>query len=150
MRDKSSGWGGCLGWIIMLVILQAIGQWFTGGGWKIVLTFFLVVTGAWIIYSVMKYRQGMNMREAELEQQKQIKFEEMERAVLKLAAQNEGYVTAVDIAMTTNLSLDEARELLDQLHKKSYAALRVAENGSFVYYFDGFLNQKQRKEAEKV
>ncbi|MCS7463368.1 hypothetical protein N0M98_25005 [Paenibacillus doosanensis] len=148
--SNRSGWGGCFTWLLILGLLQIVAEWFTGGGWKIILLFTIIVGVAWIIYNVAKNKHEMKLREKDLEQQKHIKFEEMERTVLKIAVQNEGYVTAVDIAMTTNLTLDEAGELLDQLKRKGYATLRVAENGSFVYHFDSILNQKQKKEAERV
>jgi TM2 domain-containing membrane protein YozV len=64
-----------------------------------------------------------------------------ERTVLRLAKANKGIVSANDLALEANISLDEAKRELDSLVSKGYAELRVKNSGALVYtipeYLDG-------------
>jgi hypothetical protein len=46
--------------------------------------------------------------------------------------------------------LEEAGDILEQLRKKGYAKLRVAENGSYVYQIDGLLTPQQKRDSERL
>ena len=56
-----------------------------------------------------------------------------ERTILKLAKENKGILTVSEVALGANVSIDEAKNLLDALTSKGFAELRVRKSGSLVY-----------------
>lgn len=61
-----------------------------------------------------------------------------EREILQLARQHEGELTVGDVAINTSLSLDEARQVLDQLAFRSFCSKQVIPNGAVLYHFPDF------------
>lgn len=61
-----------------------------------------------------------------------------ERAILRIAKANSGMVTAGEVAIEANISLDEAQKQLDTLAKKGIAQVRVRSSGVLVYFFPEF------------
>ena len=59
--------------------------------------------------------------------------ENPERAVLRIAKENKGIITASEVALAADISIDEARKTLDALVSKGYAELRVRQSGTLVY-----------------
>jgi TM2 domain-containing membrane protein YozV len=59
--------------------------------------------------------------------------ENVERVILKVAKQNKGILTASDLALAANVSIEEARRELDILVSKGFAELRVRQSGTLVY-----------------
>ena len=59
--------------------------------------------------------------------------ENPERAILKLAKENKGVLTVSDVALRADVSIDEAKKLLETLVSKGFAELRVRKSGSLVY-----------------
>lgn len=76
--------------------------------------------------------------------------ENAEKIVLRIAAQNQGLVTPMEIAIASDLSMDEASRILEDMRKKGYASLRVADNGSYVYEIEGLLSMQQKKDSERL
>jgi hypothetical protein len=64
--------------------------------------------------------------------------EDMERAVLQLAAERQGVLSVTDVATYTALSLEEAQEVLNQLNLKNFNAMDVSEEGIILYKFHGY------------
>jgi Fic family protein len=59
--------------------------------------------------------------------------ESVERVILKLAKENNGMLTASEVALAANISIDDAKKDLDALLKKGIAELRVRKSGALVY-----------------
>ncbi|MDR2102379.1 MAG: TM2 domain-containing protein [Treponema sp.] len=59
--------------------------------------------------------------------------ETVERVILKLAKENKGILTASEVALTANISIEEAKKDLDILVSKGFAELRVRKTGTLVY-----------------
>jgi TM2 domain-containing membrane protein YozV/predicted transcriptional regulator len=59
--------------------------------------------------------------------------ESIERIILKIARENKGILTASEVALTANISIDEAKKDLDALVSKGFAELRVRKSGTLVY-----------------
>jgi TM2 domain-containing membrane protein YozV len=57
----------------------------------------------------------------------------VERVILKLAKENSGVLTASEVALAANISIDDAKKDLDALLKKGIAELRVRKSGTLVY-----------------
>jgi hypothetical protein len=62
-----------------------------------------------------------------------------ERAVLRLAEEEQGRVTVLEVAGRCNLTVDEATKLLDGLVLREIARQQVSEVGVLVYVFPGLL-----------
>lgn len=59
--------------------------------------------------------------------------ESVERVILKLAKENNGILTASEVALAANISIDDAKKDLDALLNKGIAELRVRKSGALVY-----------------
>lgn len=59
--------------------------------------------------------------------------------ILKLAAHNDGRLTAEEAAVECNLSVEQAQFLLDNLVENGSADTWVSDSGSMVYVFRGLL-----------
>ncbi|AEF86797.1 TM2 domain protein [Treponema primitia ZAS-2] len=59
--------------------------------------------------------------------------ETVERTILRLAKQNKGILTASEVALEANISMDDAKKVLDTLVNKGFAELRVRQSGTLVY-----------------
>jgi len=59
--------------------------------------------------------------------------EPVERIILRLAKANKGILTASEVALAANISIDEAKKDLDVMVNKGFAELRVRQSGALVY-----------------
>ena len=59
--------------------------------------------------------------------------ENVERVILKLAKANKGILTASELALSANISMEEAKRDLDAMVSKGFAELRVRQSGTLVY-----------------
>jgi TM2 domain-containing membrane protein YozV/predicted transcriptional regulator len=59
--------------------------------------------------------------------------ESVEHVILKLAKANKGILTASELALSANISMEEAKKDLDALVTKGFAELRVRQSGNLVY-----------------
>jgi TM2 domain-containing membrane protein YozV/predicted transcriptional regulator len=59
--------------------------------------------------------------------------ESVERVILRTAKQNKGIITASEVALEANISMEEAKKALDILVNKGFAEIRVRQSGTIVY-----------------
>ena len=59
--------------------------------------------------------------------------EPVERAILKQAKANKGILTASELALSANISMEEAKNALEAMVNKGFAELRVRQSGTIVY-----------------
>ncbi|MDR1352819.1 MAG: TM2 domain-containing protein [Treponema sp.] len=59
--------------------------------------------------------------------------ETVERVILRAAKQNKGIVTASEVALEANISMEDAKKALDTLVTKGFAEIRVRKSGTIVY-----------------
>jgi TM2 domain-containing membrane protein YozV len=57
----------------------------------------------------------------------------IEQSILKVARINKGILTPADLALTGNISLDDAKKALDAMVSKGFAEIQVRKTGSLVY-----------------
>lgn len=62
-----------------------------------------------------------------------------EKQILLTAKEEKGIVTPALVALKTDLSIQEAEKLLEEMARKGYAAMRVTESGRIEYEFPEFL-----------
>jgi predicted transcriptional regulator len=83
----------------------------------------------------MPYRRGsslwryVNDGDAHVVKEK----ESVERVILKIAKEHKGILTASEVALGANISIDEAKKNLDALVSKGFAEIRVRKSGTLVY-----------------
>lgn len=58
-----------------------------------------------------------------------------EKTVLRLAAEHAGEVTITNVTLQTDLSLDDARTLLESLHERGFCERMQTETGATIYRF---------------
>jgi predicted transcriptional regulator len=61
------------------------------------------------------------------------KKEPIERVILKLAKESKGILTASELALAANISMEIAKRDLDAMVTKGFAELRVRQSGALVY-----------------
>jgi ABC-type nickel/cobalt efflux system permease component RcnA len=61
--------------------------------------------------------------------------EETEGAVLKVARERQGVISAVDVAADCGMSLEQAEEILDRLQRRGFSEMDVLDSGVVVYRF---------------
>jgi len=66
-----------------------------------------------------------------------------ERAILKIAKENNGIVTVSDVSLGANISIDEAKKVLETLVSKGFAELRVRKSGSLVYVIPDMMDKDE-------
>ncbi len=64
--------------------------------------------------------------------------ERPEKTVLRVAKENNGIVSPGEVALESDISIDDARKLLDKLVGSGVAELRVRSSGVVVYFFPEF------------
>jgi uncharacterized protein (UPF0333 family) len=78
------------------------------------------------------------------------KREQQDIQILKLTAQYGGRITATEIAMSTSLSIDKAKSILDGYVHRKIALLKLSDNGTYVYEFFEFLSQEEKRVAKGI
>lgn len=96
-----------------------------------------MVAGAWMVH---RGRVGLGRR----------KREARERRILDLARRREGTLTASEVARSTDLTLSEARHLLDELHISGFCQTVLDDAGVLSYRFGEFVSSKAAPRAESV
>jgi len=69
--------------------------------------------------------------------------ESVERVILKLAKTNKGILTASEVALAANITVEEARRDLDAMVSKGFAELRVRQSGSLVYTIPDLMDSSE-------
>lgn len=82
-----------------------------------------VVPVAWGIILYRRVRRDVARRRAE----------EREAAVLRAARDRQGVVSPVDVAADCGMSLEQAQEILDQLHLRGFNEMDVSDTGTIIY-----------------
>jgi len=59
--------------------------------------------------------------------------ESLERIILRMAKENKGVLSASEVALAANISVEEAKRDLDAMVSKGFAELRVRQSGALVY-----------------
>lgn len=67
--------------------------------------------------------------------------EDPEKTILKIARRNGGQVSPGEVALESQLSLEQAKKLLEKFAASGTAELRVRSSGVLVYVFPEFLRE---------
>jgi len=69
--------------------------------------------------------------------------ERPERIILKLAKENKGILTVSEVALASDISIDDAKKYLEALVSKGFAELRVRKSGSLVYTIPDMMDKDE-------
>ncbi|MDR0503328.1 MAG: TM2 domain-containing protein [Treponema sp.] len=69
--------------------------------------------------------------------------EKIERVILRLAKENKGILTASELALSANISIEDAKKDLDAMVSKGFAELRVRQSGSLVYTIPDLMDSNE-------
>ena len=69
--------------------------------------------------------------------------ESIERIILRIAKENKGILTASEVALAANISIEEAKKDLDALVSKGFAELRVRKSGTLVYAIPDIMDKDE-------
>jgi hypothetical protein len=70
-----------------------------------------------------------------------------ERRVLRLAEKERGRVTVPEVAARCDMTVEEAKAILDRLVVHDVAEIHVTDGGVLVYVFPGFLSDRDKAQA---
>ncbi len=84
------------------------------------------------------------------EKNKRVKYEELENTILKVAENRGGRLTPIELAMDTDLTLDEAKALLEKWALNGYVTIKVTEGGALIYDFTGITTEQEKQTAKGV
>jgi hypothetical protein len=71
------------------------------------------------------------------------KSEDHEKIILRVARDNAGFVTPGEAALEGDISVDQARKLLEKMAAAGNAEMRVRSSGVVVYFFPEFARNSQ-------
>jgi TM2 domain-containing membrane protein YozV len=67
----------------------------------------------------------------------------LERNILRRAKENKGILTVSEVALTADVSLEDAKKALDALVTRGFAELRVRKSGTLVYVLSEFRDENE-------
>jgi TM2 domain-containing membrane protein YozV len=67
----------------------------------------------------------------------------VERVILRLAKDNKGILTASELALAGNISVEDAKRDLDAMVSKGFAELRVRQSGTLVYTIPDLMDRDE-------
>jgi predicted transcriptional regulator len=70
----------------------------------------------------------------------------LERSILRQAKENKGILTVSEVALTADVSLEEAQKALDALVSRGFAELRVRKSGTLAYVLTEFRDKDEELE----
>jgi hypothetical protein len=73
-----------------------------------------------------------------------------ERQVLQAARDEQGIITPTVVALKTDLSIQEAETMLEEMARKGYALMRVTDSGRVEYEFPEFLPRLEERPGGTV
>jgi len=69
--------------------------------------------------------------------------ESIERTILRIAKENNGILTASEVALSANIPIEDAKRDLDALVSKGFAELRVRKSGTLVYTIPDLMDKDE-------
>jgi hypothetical protein len=121
-QDRDSAWG-CL---LIGIPPTALGGWLMGTqGWLFV-GIPLAALGGWLIWDLPRQRK-LSQQDRALE---------LEAIFLKQLQENEGDITIISFALAAKLSIDDAKQYLEQKSIQLNATFEINETGGTSYHFN--------------
>jgi len=76
--------------------------------------------------------------------------EYIEKHILRSAKNNRGYTTPSEVALVSDVSIEQARHALDYLVSQGFSEIKVSKAGTIVYYFPDILTPGAEDTLEDI
>ena len=76
--------------------------------------------------------------------------ESIEKQILRSAKSNNGLTTPSEVALASDVSIEEARKALDYLVSKGFAEMKVSKTGAIAYHFPDILTGENADSYEDI
>lgn len=96
-----------------------------------------VLGGVWIILTARKKAA-------------RFAYEQHERLILQLAQMHSAKLTATEVGIEMNITVEEANEILQQMTIKGLTRLEISDSGIPVYHFHTLISSHEKHDAEDV
>ncbi|TAE21673.1 MAG: hypothetical protein EAZ92_16675 [Candidatus Kapaibacterium sp.] len=77
-------------------------------------------------------------------------YEQHERSILQLAQAHTAKLTATEVGIAMNITVEEANEILQSMTIKGLAQLEISDSGIPVYHFHTLISSGEKRDAEDV
>jgi uncharacterized membrane protein HdeD (DUF308 family) len=121
--------------VVVAVLLSAFGVVMIAGGLIGILNHTSKYTLLTLLFGILPLVGGVLLYQRVRANTATRKADEWERTVLQVAKRHHGIVTAMDVASNSALTLEQAKDTLDQLNLKGFNEMDVSELGTIVYKF---------------
>lgn len=108
-----------------------------------------VVAGLLVFFSATTVG-GLYLSRSQSRKRRREVEERDEAELLAIIRERNGRVTPEEVALHTQLNIEESRARLDALCARGSGEIRVTEGGALVYVFFGFLSDEEKKGARSV
>ncbi|MCT7950355.1 hypothetical protein NG798_11190 [Ancylothrix sp. C2] len=105
----------------------------------------VVILAAGRIFLPVAVAAGLGFGFRRYWQNKQKKLEELNSTFYQLIQENNGWVTALDLAMKSNVPGTEVQQYLDERAREFAAHYEITEQGGMIYYFETALSPNGSK-----
>ncbi len=96
-----------------------------------------VVGGVWLILHARKKAARFD-------------YEQQERSILQLAQAHAAKLTATEVGIEMNITVEEASEMLQRMTIKGLTQLEISDSGIPVYHFHTLISSAEKRDAEDV
>jgi hypothetical protein len=76
--------------------------------------------------------------------------ESIEKHILRSAKSNRGYTTPSEVALSSEVSVEQAKQALDYLVSKGNAEMKINKLGTIVYFFPDILDSENVEEFDDL
>ncbi|MEM1172068.1 MAG: hypothetical protein AAGJ08_24050 [Cyanobacteria bacterium P01_H01_bin.35] len=95
----------------------------------------LTLSLSWRFFAIIVIASGLTWTFRHYREQQKHQQDALNTLFYKLIQENQGHITALDLAMNSQLSGKVVQEFLDERAKEFGAELEITEQGSLLYYF---------------
>ncbi len=74
--------------------------------------------------------------------------EKKERRILRVIGEKGGRITPFEIASETSLTIEEAKDTLDNMCDNGFGQLQISDTGKMIYVFHGIISEKEKQSAK--
>jgi TM2 domain-containing membrane protein YozV len=100
-------------------------------------------------FGVFIFWNALRQEKRHKEEKERERRQRIERQILRLAQQHEGKLTAAEVATALELSLDEAKQFMDDMASGGHASVKLTPSAVWVYQFFDVASEKEKALADE-
>ncbi len=110
----------------------------------------LILSLSWHLFAIIAIGSGVTWTFRRYQEQQKHQQDSLNALFYKLIQENQGYITALDLAINSQLSGKVVQEFLDERAKEFGAELEITEQGGLLYYFPTAISLVAGQAKEEV